>query len=365
MATQSEPTSLSLLRNFIRRFLPNSQAVALAIILIVGFLLIFFLADLLMPLFAAIVVAYLLEGIVVFAEKHDLPRFPAVLVVFSAFMAGLGYLLIVLMPMLYQQTYQLIQHVPDMIKSAQTEIMRLPEMYPQFISENKIKGLFATVQEELLKYSQDLVSVSAASVIGLVTALVYLILVPMLVFFLLKDKESLVAWFTQFMPKERRLTERVWQEVDIQIGNYVRGKFVEIVIMWSASYTTFSLMGLKYSMLLAVFMGIQVVIPYVGATLVTFPVLAVAYFQFGMTDDFMYILAAYTIIQVIDGVVLVPLLFSEAVNLHPIAIIVAILFFGGMWGFWGVFFAIPLATLVKAVLSAWPKIGDERIDIEL
>jgi putative permease len=63
---------------------------------------------------------------------------------------------------------------------------------------------------------------------------------------------------------------------------------------------------------------------------------------------------AYLVIQALDGNVLVPLLFGEVVNLHPIAIIVAILVFGGLWGFWGVFFAIPLATLVNAVLRAWP-----------
>jgi putative permease len=63
---------------------------------------------------------------------------------------------------------------------------------------------------------------------------------------------------------------------------------------------------------------------------------------------------AYGIIQALDGNVVVPLLFSEAVNLHPVAIIVAVLVFGGLWGFWGVFFAIPLATLVMAVLHAWP-----------
>jgi putative permease len=112
-------------------------------------------------------------------------------------------------------------------------------------------------------------------------------------------------------------------------------------------------------MLLAVLMGVQVIIPYIGATLVTFPVLGVAYFQWGLSgDDFMYLVIAYSIIQALDGVVLVPVLFSEAVNLHAIAIIVAILFFGGLWGFWGVFFAIPLATVVKAVLTAWPRIGD-------
>ena len=77
-------------------------------------------------------------------------------------------------------------------------------------------------------------------------------------------------------------------------------------------------------------------------------------FQWGWGTDFFYLLGVYAIIQALDGNVLVPLLFSEAVNLHPVAIILAVLAFGGVWGFWGVFFAIPLATLVKAVLYAWP-----------
>jgi putative permease len=71
---------------------------------------------------------------------------------------------------------------------------------------------------------------------------------------------------------------------------------------------------------------------------------------------------AYSVIQAVDAVVLIPLLFSEVVNLHPVAIIVAILFFGGLWGFWGVFFAIPLATLVKAILNAWPRLGDKSLE---
>jgi putative permease len=87
---------------------------------------------------------------------------------------------------------------------------------------------------------------------------------------------------------------------------------------------------------------------------VTVPVALVAIFQFGWTWDTAWILIAYGVIQALDGNVLVPLLFSEAVDLHPITIIVAVLAFGGLWGVWGVFFAIPLATLVKAIYNAWP-----------
>lgn len=97
------------------------------------------------------------------------------------------------------------------------------------------------------------------------------------------------------------------------------------------------------------------IIPYIGAVAVTFPVAFAGYGQWGWGPDFAWFMVAYAVIQGLDGNLLVPLLFSEAVNLHPVAIILAVLVFGGLWGFWGVFFAIPLATLVKALLNAWPQ----------
>ena len=132
--------------------------------------------------------------------------------------------------------------------------------------------------------------------------------------------------------------------------------FIEIVIVWVATYITFAFLGLQFSMLLGVVVGLSVLIPYIGAVTVTIPVALVAYFQWGFTADFGWLLLAYAVVQALDGNLLVPVLFSEAVNLHPVAIIVAILIFGGVWGFWGVFFAIPLATLVEAVLKAWPRL---------
>lgn len=115
---------------------------------------------------------------------------------------------------------------------------------------------------------------------------------------------------------------------------------------------------MRYSLLLAVLVGFSVLIPYIGAMLVTIPVFVVALFQWGIGADFWTLIVAYLVVQGLDGNLLVPLLFSEAVNLHPLVIILAVVIFGGMWGFWGVFFAIPLATLVKAVYHAWP---DEQV----
>jgi putative permease len=357
-STQTDFSNFRFVRDFLQRFLPNSQVVSLATILVFGSLLIYFLAGILTPVFASIVLAYLLEGLVVKAENRNTPRLLAVYLVFFAFLTGLGFVLFILIPVVSEQMVQLVHRIPEIVTSAQAEIVRFPKNHPELISEARVKEITFAIQQDLIKYGQELISSSAQSFAGLVAAIIYLFLVPLMVFFFLKDKKILLGWAVQFMPTDRSLSLRVWEEVDLQIANYIRGKVVEIFILWAASYLTFYLLNLNYAMLLAVLMGFSVVIPYVGATLVTFPVLGVAYMQWnaGQGDEFMYVVLAYSLIQAIDGVVLVPLLFSEAVNLHPIAIIVAILFFGGLWGFWGVFFAIPLATLVKAVLTAWPRI---------
>ena len=349
----------------LNRFLPNSQALSLAIILLVSFGLIYSLSDLLKPVYVSIVLAYFLEELVIKIERRGLPRLAAVCIVFTLFMAGLIYLLFYLMPIISQQALELVQRIPTFIAHVQSQILRLPEKYPQFINESKVQEIMFTIQKELLVYGQSVLSLSAASVVSLVSALIYLFLVPMMVFFFLKDKHVLVSWVLQYLPDDRHLSVRVWEEIDMQIGNYVRGKFAEIFILWVVSYVTYESMGLNYSMLLAVLMGLSVIIPYIGATLVTIPVLLVAYFQWGLEDDhFMYVVMAYSIIQAFDGVILVPVLFSEAVNLHVIAIIIAILFFGGLWGFWGVFLAIPLATVVKAVLTAWPQLEGQAVPEE-
>jgi len=304
---------------------------------------------------ASIVIAYLLEGLVAPLERLGLPRMMAVVIVFVLFLISLGLILFGLMPLLSRQVSQLVQQLPSMITKGQQVLMMLPEKYPELITADQVQEVIAAIGGEVGSIGQKVLSWSLASVVGVITLLVYLVLMPLLVFFFLKDKRLLIDWLSNLLPEDRKIAVSVWREVDRQISNYVRGKFIEILVVWSASYVTFMLFGLEYAMLLSLLVGLSVIIPYIGATVVTIPVLAVGWFQWGWTADFGWLALAYFVIQAIDGNVLVPLLFSEVVSLHPIAIIVAILVFGGFWGFWGVFFAIPLATLVNAVIQAWPR----------
>lgn len=242
-----------------------------------------------------------------------------------------------------------------MLSNGEDWLMNLHTHYPNLIKPDEIQSWISSTAKQFTVYGQRAVSLSIASLGNVIGLIIYLVLVPILVFFMLKDREKLVSFVLSFMPEKRGLMNRIWNEMDDQIANYVRGKVVEIIIVGGVSYTTFTFFGLQYTALLAVLVGFSVLIPFIGAAVATLPVAAVAGFQFGLTEQFAYILIAYGIIQALDGNVLVPILFSEAVNLHPVSIILAVLFFGGIWGVWGVFFAIPLATLLKALITAWPR----------
>ena len=344
------------LRAWYTRHFSDPQVVILLLFLLGGFAIIIFAGKILAPLLASIVIAYLLDGAVSLLQKSKSPRIIALFIVFSMFMALLLMLLFVFIPVLSKQLTEFFKDMPMMVSQGQQLLMQLPERFPSLINEEQVHDMIGYIRGELLTFGQALFSKPLASVVGLITILVYLILMPLLVFFLLKDKVLILQWLKDFLPGDRELTNEVWFEVNQKIASYVRGKFIEIFIIMSATYVTFIFLGLNYAMLLAVLVGLSVIVPYAGAAVITLPVMFIAYAQWGISSEFAYVLIAYSVIQFLDGNILVPLLFSEVVNLHPVAIIAAVLFFGGIWGIWGVFFAIPLATLVNAVINAWPKV---------
>ncbi|BDX06675.1 AI-2E family transporter [Planctobacterium marinum] len=335
-----------------RKFSDPDAAMLLLLLVISGvFLLVW--GGMVTPVIVAVVLAYLLDWPVAKLEQMNMPRNWGSTLVLLTFV-GVSFLVMLgLVPTIWQQSVNLIAELPAIWEKAQVWLTGLPEAYPTMVKNDQIQNLLVGVDEKLVSLGERIISASFSSIFGFAALLIYLILVPLMVFFMLKDKEQLVAQISQILPTQRRLIVQVGQEMNQQIINYIRGKVIEIIIVGTVSVVTFLLMDLRYAVLLGVLVGFSVLIPFIGAAVVTIPIAVVALFQWGISPEFWYVMIAYGIIQVLDGNVLVPILFSEAVSLHPLYIIIAVLFFGGLWGFWGVFFAIPLATLVKALANAW------------
>lgn len=336
-----------------KRKFSDPDALMLLLLIVFTTLILLFWGNMLMPVIVAAVIAYLLDWLVTQCERCRLKRTLSTAIVLILFLTLCILTLILLVPVVSKQSANLIREVPAIWAQAQVWLMTLPEQYPTYVQYDAIERMMVGINERAVGLGEDIISLSFTSIGNLAALLIYLILVPLMVFFMLKDKTELLSGVSRFLPKERRLITQVGSEMNTQIANYIRGKVIEILIVGTASIITFLILDLRYAILLGVLVGLSVLIPYIGAAVVTIPVAAVALFQFGVTTPFWTIMIAYSIIQALDGNLLVPILFSEAVSLHPLYIIIAVLFFGGLWGFWGVFFAIPLATLVKAVVNAW------------
>ncbi|WP_281648142.1 AI-2E family transporter [Parendozoicomonas sp. Alg238-R29] len=342
---------------WVHRYFSDEEAIVLLLLLAAALVVILLFGTMLAPVFAGLVLAFVLQGGVTWLERLKCPHILAVSLTFACFIAVLLAVMLLMMPLIWEQSTALLNELPRMVQQWRQMLQHLPETYPGFVSEAQVNAWSEAASTQLSRMGQWLVSFSLSKLPNLVGILIYLVLVPILVFFFLKDRMMLVKWFSSKLPRERRMIDQVSEEMSLQIANYIRGKFIEIVIVGVTTFIAFAFMELNYAALLALLVGLSVVIPYVGAAVVTIPVAAIGLFQWGFEHQFFVLMAVYGVIQALDGNVLVPLLFSEAVNLHPIAIIIAVLMFGGLWGFWGVFFAIPLATLVKAVFSAWPTVG--------
>lgn len=336
--------------SFFSHYLNRPDILVLLATLVALMLVVAYCGQMLAPVFASIVVAYLLQWPINRLERLKLSHVAAVVLTYVAFIGVVVLALLVLLPLLWHQLSNLFNALPTMLAKGQALLMDLPRRYPSYISALEIQGLIADVKSQSLALGQEILSASFRSLSTLISLCIYLILVPLLVYFFLMDKQDLLAFVARYLPQQRQLLTTVWQEVYEQIGHYVRGKVVEVVIVSIAFYLQFVFMGFDYAILLAVLVGFSVIIPYVGAVLVTVPVFIMAFLQWGLTPYFGYFVLIYGVLIALDGNVLVPLLFAEAVNLHPVAIILAVLFFGSILGFWGIFFAIPLASVVKAVL---------------
>lgn len=343
------------IRAWFRRHLEDPEVLVLTVLLAASAALIVLAGRALTPVIAAVVIAYVLDAPIERLRRLGVPRALALGAVFSGFVALLLLSLLAFLPLLLQQVEQVVRALPGMIAIVQELLLELPERRPDLIAPQQVQELVEQMRGQALAAAQGLLAYSLGQLGSLFTMGVYLFVVPFVVFFLLKDKQRILAWLARFLPDRRALAARVWADIDHKLGAYVRGKIYEIAIVGGVTYAAFTWLGVDFALLLAVATGLSVLVPYLGAASVAVPVALVALFQFGWSGSFAAVVGAYSVIQFFDGNLLAPLLLAGVVDIHPVAVIAAIFLFGAIWGFWGVFFAIPLATVAAAVIEAWPR----------
>ena len=345
----------TILGKWLQKNFTNFEAIFLSILLLTFFIILKTMGAVLFPVIASIIIAYLLNNLVILLEKWKISHFLAVIIVFSIFIGFLVVILLWLLPLLFQQLSNLFYEAPRMLTRGQEFLLNLQTRYPELFSSQWLKEAMVEFSKYVSLLGQFILSISLASINNVFLWIIYLILVPLLVFFFLKDKKIIKNWLYKFLPTNHQIISKIFNDIDKKATSYISGRLIESILVTIICMITFLSMKLNFAILLSVCVGISVIIPYVGAILVTIPIVIIAFLQWGFVSHFAYLLMVYAFIITFDANVLVPLLFSERMHLHPVAIIIALLIFGYLWGFWGVFFAIPLAVVVNTLINNWPQ----------
>ena len=342
------------LSNIFKRIFSNEETIVFSLIILLTLIIFSLFIGVLTPFIISVIVAYLLVGLQKKIETYNVSQNLATILAFSIFIIIGAAMFVWLIPLLYVQLQSFVLDIPRLFNEFLNFISTLPATFPDLVDSDQISIFFQAVSSELSSITQNIVKSSISGIQSTITVLLYIILFPILVYFFLFDRKNIIEGCLKIIPGDRAMLSQVWSEMDIQLSNYVRGKVLEIFIVGTTAAVLFASFGLNYGALLAVLVGLSVLIPYVGAFSITIPIVIIGILQFGLGSQFYLLIGLYLLLQFLDGNLLVPIIFSEAVKLHPIVIILAVFLFGSMFGFWGVFFSIPLATFIKAVWNAWP-----------
>ena len=338
----------------------NPQFVTVIILLAVISLVIAFFSFEIIPFVIAMGLAYFLDRGIRRLEHSGMRRGRALALVYAVYLIGYFGLLVGPLPVILRRGLDMLRKLPASGQELLHQIEAMRTVTLGLLDEEQTEALLSFLLKNMREGIQTLLEGSLGYLPQVTGWVIYLLLVPLLVFFFLKDKRKFLVGIARCLPRDRRLATEIWLEMETRMGSYIQSKIWEILGMGVVTWAVFWLLGFDYPAVLGLISGISVVIPYVGAFAVAVPVLLLGFMQWGATSQLWWLIGAYVLIQVVDGNLVNPLLFSEAVKLHPVIILLAVFLFGSIWGVWGVFFAIPLATLCKTLLNTVLEFREQR-----
>ena len=329
----------------------------------------FFLGEHFAPALIALIIAYVLDGPTTWLEGFGLSRMVASVCMWTLTLIGLLLGLGTLIPAISTQVLQISPAVSTAVDSLREPFFAYAETNAWLIGPSAAEEMFNNTSgllDQVLGSSGGLnraVGQLGGVLSGALDVVIYVVIVPLMTFFFLKDRDLILHACAHYIPTESQLLEQVWRRTNVSISAYIRGKLLEIVILGVFTYAVFFVLGSKWALTIAIITGLSPIIPIFGAVIAGFITVLLTFAEFIAASTgaplsvwfLVWCWAGYLVLQFFDGNLLQPLLFSEVVKLHPIAIFLAILVFGGLFGVWGLFFAIPAATLVRAILVSWPK----------
>ncbi|SET78004.1 Predicted PurR-regulated permease PerM [Oceanobacillus limi] len=307
-----------------------------------------FLLQLFTPFLISCLIAYLLYPIVKKIHQYNIPKSIAVLFIYCLFFGGVGYAIYRVYPAVIHQLRDLNDYLPQLIEMYQGLIYQLYES-TSFLPEtvhDRMDEFIASIEA----YIEDLIVNLLGGISKIFDMIIIITVIPVLVFYFLKDYEKIRSYSKTFIPKKyQEQTSKLVHAIDENLGNYIRGQLLVSLFVSLTSYIIFQFFGLKYTLLLAIIMGLTNLIPYFGPIIGAVPAVGIALTMSGQLV--LFVVISIFIIQLIESNLLQPYIVGKSVAIHPVAIIFALLLGGKIGGVVGMIVAVPLLTISKVIVK--------------
>lgn len=314
-----------------------------------------FIEIILLPMLLTGLLYYLLNPIVDWLEKYKITRTAAISVLFVLIGMLLVWGLAVVIPSIQGQVVSFAQNLPSNIQKIESQVTTLleNEQFEQF--RPTALEILNKVNDQIVSYAQKFSSSAvnwASSLISTASQIIVAILImPFILFYLLRDGQHLNRHVTQYLPtKWRSSVSEVLTDVNAQLSNYVRGQVTVAIIVALMFSVMFSVIGLSYPVTLGVMAGFLNLIPYLGSFLAMIP--AVVLGLIAGPVMLVKVLIVFMLEQTIEGRFVTPLIIGSSLSIHPITILFVLLTAGQMYGVLGVLLGIPIYATIKVVVKA-------------
>lgn len=307
-----------------------------------------FLWKLFLPFIFACLIAYLLFPIIDKLHSYNVHKGFTVILIYVIFLGGTAGLIYLLYPAIVHQLRDLNNYLPQLIAMYEDVIYQVYEstsLLPEAVHD-QFDRLINKIESSL----ENILGKLVGGFTRVFDLIIFISVVPVLIFYFLKDYTKIKSYLTRFIPRKyRRYVRTIMQAVDQGLGNYIRGQLLVSLFVSLMTLIIFELLQVKYALLLAIIMGLTNIIPYFGPLIGSIPAIAITITE--STQLVLLTLGATFLIQLIENNLISPYIVGKSINIHPVAIIFVLLLGGQVGGIIGMIIAVPSLTIINIIVS--------------
>ena len=325
-----------------------------AVLIFIG--LIMLLQPILLPFVTGAIIAYLLDPLVDRIEKRGLSRLAGTSIVLLAFLMVFAGLMMLTLPLLKDQLMGLIETAPRYIEQIKNYSMNLYETMQYRlqgqIDASAIKDNASSYAADALGRTTDIVGRILTSSFAIFDIISFLIVAPVVAFYMLKDWDKAMATLDQLLPRAHASVIRdLLSQMNQNVAGFLRGQATVCILLGLFYGIALSIAGVNFGLLIGIIAGILSFIPYVGTLTGFVAAMVVAYFQYdGALTELVWVVAIFVVGQILEGNFLTPKLVGDKIGLHPVWVIFALMAGAHLMGFVGIMIAVPLAAIIAVMV---------------